>query len=298
MKFIGENILEFTQRFADDQSCLLYLSDLKWSEGYKCKKCGHTKYTVRKKNLARDCNRCHHIESPTANTLFHRLRFGIRKAFMIVFEMSATTKGLSSSQVAKRYGISRQTAWAFMHKVRTAMQSSENHPMDGTVQVDEFVFGGKETLKQGRSKDTKKKKLIGALELTETGKVKRVYFKRIENYSSKSLTKIFDIHISKSAQILTDKWVGYIPISKRFNIQQRYSDKGGSMKQMHTIIHQVKSWLRSLYSWVHEGHIEKYLAEYSFRINRSIYKQTIFHKLIERMVIAQPITYQTIKIST
>ncbi len=95
MKFIGENILEFTQRFADDQSCLLYLSDLKWSEGYKCKKCGHTKYTVRKKNLARDCNRCHHIESPTANTLFHRLRFGIRKAFMIVFEMSATTKGLS-----------------------------------------------------------------------------------------------------------------------------------------------------------------------------------------------------------
>ena len=298
MKFIGENILEFTQRFADDQSCLLYLSDLKWSEGYKCKKCGHTKYTVRKKNLARDCNRCHHIESPTANTLFHRLRFGIRKAFMIVFEMSATTKGLSSSQVAKRYGISRQTAWAFMHKVRTAMQSSENHPMDGTVQVDEFVFGGKETLKQGRSKDTKKKKLIGALELTETGKVKRVYFKRIENYSSKSLTKIFDTHISKSAQILTDKWVGYIPISKRFNIQQRYSDKGGSMKQMHTIIHQVKSWLRSLYSWVHEGHIEKYLAEYSFRINRSIYKQTIFHKLIERMVIAQPITYQTIKIST
>ncbi len=298
MKFIGENILEFTQRFADDQACLLYLSDLKWSEGYKCKKCGHTKYTVRKKNLARDCNRCHHIESPTANTLFHRLRFGIRKAFMIVFEMSATTKGLSSSQVAKRYGISRQTAWAFMHKVRTAMQSSENHPMDGTVQVDEFVFGGKETLKQGRSKDTKKKKLIGALELTETGKVKRVYFKRIENYSSKSLTKIFDTHISKSAQILTDKWVGYIPISKRFNIQQRYSDKGGSMKQMHTIIHQVKSWLRSLYSWVHEGHIEKYLAEYSFRINRSIYKQTIFHKLIERMVIAQPITYQTIKIST
>ncbi len=67
------------------------------------------------------------------------------------------------------------------------------------------------------------------------------------------------------------------------------------MKQMHTIIHQVKLWLRSVYSWVHEGHIEKHLAEYSFRINRSIYKQTIFHKLIERMVIAKPSTYQMIK---
>jgi len=298
MKFKGENILEFTENFPDDLSCLQYLSDIKWSGGYKCKRCGHTKYTVRKKNLAKDCNRCHHIESPTANTMFHRLRFGIRKAFTIVFEMSATTKGLSASQVSKRYGISRTTAWTFMHKIRSAMGSSGKHKLKADVQVDEFVFGGKETMKQGRSKDSKKKKLIGAVELTESGKIKRVYFKKIEDYSSKSLSKIFDSHISIEAQVYTDKWTGYIPIGKRYNIEQKYSDKGGSMKQMHTIIHQVKSWLRSVYSWVHEAHIEKYLAEYSFRINRSIYTQTIFHNLISRIVIAKPITYQSIKIST
>jgi len=45
-----------------------------------------------------------------------------------------------------------------MHKIRKAMESSGNHPIDGEVQVDEFVFGGKETLKQGRSNDSKKKK--------------------------------------------------------------------------------------------------------------------------------------------
>jgi len=298
MKFEGENIIEFMERFPDDYTCLQYLSEIKWSNGYICSKCGHQKHTVRKKNLARDCNRCHHIESPTANTLFHSLRFGIRKAFMIVFEMSATTKGLSSSQLAKRYGISRQTAWTFSHKVRIAMQSSGNHPMKGNVQVDEFVFGGKETLKQGRSKDSKKKKLIGAVELTEKGKVKRVYFNKLEDYSSKSLFKIFDSHISKDARVVTDKWTGYVPIGKSYNIEQKYSDKGGSMKQMHTIIHQVKSWLRSIFSWVHQGHIEKYLAEYSFRINRSIHRQTIFHKLIERMIIAKPTTYQLIKVST
>ena len=297
MKFTGENILEFTNHFPDDRACLQYMSDHKWTDGYTCKKCGHVKFTVRKKNLARDCNRCHHIESPTAGTMFHRLRFGIRKAFMITFEMSASTKGLSASQISKRYGISRTTAWTFMHKIRTAMQSSGKYPMKGNVQVDEFVFGGKESLKQGRSKDSKKKKLIGALELTKTGKVKRVYFKKIEDYSSKSLGEIFFSHISIEAQVLTDKWTGYVPISRVYNIEQRYSDKGSGMKQMHTIIHQVKSWLRSIYSWVHEGHIEKYLAEYSYRINRSIYKQTIFDNLIQRVIKAQPITYQAIKIS-
>lgn len=298
MKFTGENIVEFTERFADDMTCYAYLSDFKWSNGYTCVKCGHTKFTIRKKNLARDCNMCHHIESPTAGTMFHKLRFGVRKAFWIIFEMTATTKGLSSSQVAKRYGISRQTAWAFMHRVRTAMQSSRKYPITGQVQVDEFVFGGKETLKQGRSTDSKKKKIVGAVELNTNGKIKRTYFKRIEDYSSKSLKGIFEDHISESAQVMTDKWKGYLPLSKRYNIEQKYSEKGGGMKQLHTVVHQLKSWLRSTYSWVHEGHIEKYLDEYSFRINRSIFKQTIFDNLIHRMVNGKPLTYQMIIISS
>lgn len=298
MKFTGENIIDFADHFSDDESCLVYLSDLKWSGGYMCIKCGHAKFTVRRRNLARDCNRCHHIESPTAGTMFHKLRFGLRKAFGIVFEMSATSKGLSSSQVSKRYGISRTTAWAFMHRVRSAMQSSKKQPIVGDVQVDEFVFGSKETLKQGRSKDSKKKKIVGAVELSKDGKVKRTYFKKIDDYSSRSLSCIFDEHISKQADVLTDKWTGYVPLSKKYNINQKYSDKGGSMKQMHTVIHQLKSWLRSVYSWVHAEHIEKYLDEYSFRINRSIFKQTIFDTLINRMVIGKPITYQMIKISS
>lgn len=298
MEFKGESIIKFNKRFHDDQSCQKYLADQKWSGGYVCKKCGHTKYTVRSKNQARDCNRCHHIESPTAGTLFHGLRFGILKAFNIVFEMSATSKGLSSSQVAKRYEISRTTAWAFMHKVRAAMQSSYSQPMKGNVQVDEFVFGGRENLKQGRSSDSKKKKIHGAIELTDQGKVKRVYFNKLEDYSAKSLSKLFDKHISKEAKVVTDKWTGYKPIADEYDIEQKYSNKGGSMKQMHTIIHQLKSWLRSVYSWIHKGHLEKYLDEYSFRINRSIHKQTIFHTLIRRMIITEPITFQQIKIST
>jgi len=38
MKFEGENILEFTDRFPDDHSCLAYLSEQKWADGYKMQK--------------------------------------------------------------------------------------------------------------------------------------------------------------------------------------------------------------------------------------------------------------------
>ena len=43
------------------------------------------KYQVRK-DFSRTCNICGDTESPTAGTLFHRLKFGLRKAFFICFE--------------------------------------------------------------------------------------------------------------------------------------------------------------------------------------------------------------------
>ena len=63
-KFAGQSILDFTDRFKTDLDCLEYLAEIKWKDGYKYVKCGHSKFTIRKKNYARDCNSCHHIESP------------------------------------------------------------------------------------------------------------------------------------------------------------------------------------------------------------------------------------------
>jgi transposase-like protein len=295
--FKGENLLEFTKRFKTDNDCKEYLSQLKWSEGYNCRKCKHPKASIRK-DFSRCCTRCKTVESPTSNTLFHKVKFGIRKAFMIVFEMTASTKGLSDSQIAKRYGISRPTAWLFTKKVRKAMKSSEQDPMDGDVHVDEFVVGGKEVAKQGRSYDTKKAKAICAVELTKNKGVKRVYIKSIKDYSSKSLKTIFNSHISSTAEVVTDQWRGYGPLKKEYKITQQKSDGGKAFIIMHTIIHQVKSWIRTTFAHVNKGHIQDYFNEYCFRINRSIFKDTIFHKLIHRAVLTKHIGYQQIKLST
>ena len=294
--FKGESIIDFFDTFQTDLDCLEYLASIKWKGAFKCSKCNHNKFTIRKLNYARDCNLCHHVESPTANTIFHKVKFGIRKAFGIVFEMSATTKSLSSSQMAKRYSISRPTAWLFMHKVRSAMKSSELNPVVGTVYVDEFVYGGRENLKQGRSNDSKKKKIAIAVEQDENGGVKRVYFKKISNYSSEELTKIFESHISDSAEIKTDQWTGYKPLKKKYSITQIKSNTTDFFA-LNTIVHQVKAWLRSVYSYMNEAHIEKYLDEFSFRINRSIHKQTIFHTILNRLMKSEHIGYKQIKIS-
>lgn len=295
-KFIGESIVEFIKRFPDDNSCKKYLADIKWKDGFICSKCQHTKFSIRE-DETHTCTRCKHNESPSAGTAFHKVKFGLQKAFMITFEMTNSTKGMSAKQIAKRYGISRKTAWLFMHKIRNVMKSQEGHPLAGTTQVDEFTIGGKEEGKQGRSYDSRKKKIIAAVELTEEGKVKRMYAMRINDYSSNSLRNIFDKHITIDTKVVTDKWKGYIPLKTEYTITQILSNNGEGLKQMHTMIHQLKSWLRTIYSWVHEEHINRYLDEFSFRINRSIFKKSIFHKITERVVESKHFGYKEIIIA-
>ncbi len=135
-----------------------------------------------------------------------------------------------------------------MLNVREAMESSGNDPMEGIVHVDEFVLGGVEKGKIGRSYNAKKKKAVTAVQLTNDGNVKRMYAMRIEDFSARSLQYIFVKNISRSAEVTTDKWKGYRPIAKAFDIAQIESNNGLNFKALHTMIHQIKSWIRTIYS--------------------------------------------------
>ena len=96
-------------------------------------------------------------------------------------------------------------------------------------------------------------------------------------------------YISKTAQVTTDEWKGYKPI-RDFDITQIPSNNGKNFPTLHKVIHQVKSWIRGIYSWLSEFNIDRYLAEYRFRINRSQSKETIFNRLMKRIVEGSPIS--------
>ncbi len=63
-----------------------------------------------RKDFPCTCNKCSHTETASVKTLFHKAKFGIRKAFFIFFEVSTTTKSLSASHVGIRFGVTEKTA--------------------------------------------------------------------------------------------------------------------------------------------------------------------------------------------
>ncbi len=88
------------------------------------------------------------------------VKFGIRRAFFIRFEMSATTKSLSVIYVGVRFGVTEKTIRLFMHKIREVMKSSKKHPMKSVIHVYEFVVGGRKKGKLGVVMTARKRKLF------------------------------------------------------------------------------------------------------------------------------------------
>ena len=203
--------------------------------------------------------------------------------------MSTTTMRLSARYTTAAFEVTEKTGSLFMHKVREAMESSVKFPMDGIVHVDEFVLGGVEQGKIGRRYHAKKKKAVTAVQLTKEGR--RTYAMGIEDFSARSLEFIFTNHISKFAQLTTDKllfpftgWKGCRPIARAYNITQMESNNGLNFVSLYTMIHQIKSCIRTPYSLVSDFNLKRYFNEFWLRINRSQSKETIFNNLITRMV--------------
>jgi len=280
--FISTSFIELLKQFKTDEDCMEYLYNLKFSKGFVCSKCNNNTSYIGMKPYTQVCRSCRNIKSATSGTLFHKVKFGLLKAFMITYEMTVTTKGMSARAISLKYDINKDSAWLFMKKVRTAMASTEQYPMVGKVYVDEYVIGGYEKDAVGRKADSKKVKLVMAVEVTENNRIKRMYSMKLANYSTEQLRTIFEKHISKEATVLTDGWKSYNPLKADWNIIQDSKIKNNS--PVNRMIQQNKSWLRGIYHNVSEYHCMDYLNEFSFRINRSQWKASIFHKCIERMV--------------
>lgn len=289
----GTDIIEFLQTFSDDESCKKYLSDIKWKDGFSCKKCGHTGWCKTKKSYVRKCNKCKHKESVTAGTLFHKVKFPLHKAFFIAFMMSTSKKSWSSEEFSRKLSLRQKTCWLFQQKVREAMASSKDFPIMTKAVVDEFNVGGPEEKKRGRSKG-KKKQVVMAIEYNDFG-ILRCYCKTIDGAGTKQLKPFIEDYIDNDAEIKTDKWRGYSPLKKDYpKLEQIESNKGKNFQLIHRQIMMLKGWLRGIHHRC--THLQGYLNEYCYRFNRLKSVKTIFNNLICRMMKAKPVTFNQLKL--
>ena len=285
--FVGMNSIKFNSYFKTEDDCQKYISEIKWEQGYVCKRCGNDKYIKGKKPYHRRCLKCKYDESPTSGTMFDKVKFSLLIAFHIVFKIVTKKKGMSTLELSREFELRQKTCWGFKWKIQQAMASSLTNPLQGTVHVDEFFVGGSEEQKRGRAKG-KKKLIVLAIEITKQG-VGRAYAEIIENASSKELGMFIKKYVSEDAKIITDEWTGYAPLKKEYqNLMQTKSESGKNFKDIHIHIMNIKSWLRGIHHHCSKEHMQGYLNEYHYRFNRRNYMGSMFDLLMKKMVINLP----------
>ncbi|MBY0424259.1 MAG: hypothetical protein K2Q22_01370 [Cytophagales bacterium] len=104
------------------------MEKLKWPENvFKCVKCGHGNFIKNPKNLSRKCSKCTHIESVTANTLFHGIKFPLQKAFYLTYSYIHGLDGTSLTYLSSQIEIRLHTCSHFISKVKKILSVFPAH---------------------------------------------------------------------------------------------------------------------------------------------------------------------------
>lgn len=289
---------EFTTRFATEQDCLTYLFQLRWVKGFSCPKCGFGDcWTVNSKLYT--CKACRHQASVLAGTIFQDTRKPLKDWFVAIWWVTTQKYGASAEGLQRILGIkSYQTAWTWLHKIRTAMVSPGRSLLDGHIEIDETYIGGEDAGgKAGRGSE--KKTLVVIAAEINGNKLGRIRLETSNDASSMSLHKFIESNIKRGSTLITDAWSGYNKIEdkgyKRVIYNQSKSEAPDELlPHVHTIASLLKRWLLGTHQGgVQDKHLQAYLDEYVFRFNRRTSKDRglLFYRLIENAMQTPPTTY-------
>lgn len=122
---INAVIERFSKQFSTDESCLKFLEQIKWKDGFVCPNCGHTNYCKGTSPRSRRCTKCKKEISPMANTLFHRCKIPLATAFKMAY-LTCKFPNISSYEMNRVFNIRRMTCYNFQRKVRLCLDEGKH----------------------------------------------------------------------------------------------------------------------------------------------------------------------------
>jgi hypothetical protein len=117
---------QLKELFLNDDKCLQFLAEVKWENGFVCRKCGNDNYCPGKTPHARRCTKCKSEESAASGTIFHNCKFPLHKAFYIAYNVCKGKEDVSTYEFARRLSLRQMTCWNFKTKIHQAIQQMDS----------------------------------------------------------------------------------------------------------------------------------------------------------------------------
>lgn len=263
------NIIQIYRQFPQNKDCIKYLESLRWPNGAVCPYCQSDNSC--KSGNRHHCNECNVKYSVTVNTLFHHTHLDLQRWFLAIMIITNAKKGISSMQLSRDIGVSKNTAWSMQMRIRRAMKQGANL-LTGVIEMDETYVGGKgHKGKPGiRGRGTSKTPVIGMVE--RGGDVKAIAHPA-RSLAYKDLMEFTEKNVDlPNSMILTDEYSGY----SRYSSKVRHKTINHSQNYVDCLVHTntiegfwglVKRGIKGQYHRVSEKYLQCYIDEFCFKYN-------------------------------
>ncbi len=298
-------VREFRLRFGEESQCGAQLSRQRWPDGFRCPGCDGVSRGYIASRRVHECARCGYQCSVTAGTVFHKTRTPLSSWFWAIYRMSHGKKGISAVQLSKEIGVCYQTAWMMQHKIRKAMADRDRgYTLGGVVEVDEGYVGGvEEGGRRGRGGQDKAVVAV-AVEHRAQGQPGRppvpgfAALRVLPDAAGKSLNGFLSDKVRPGSQVLTDGWSGYWQVQEHgfehtaIPISGQPEPAHKLFPWVHIALANLKRFLLGTHHAVEAKHLEGYVAEFNYRLNRRTMEPDLLERLIRATLGTQTITYK------
>jgi len=288
------SLYELFEAVPDERAAIKYFKAIRWANGEFCPYCGHPEIYALKGDRSWKCAQCRTKFSIRVGTIFEDSKIELRKWLAAVWLITSHRKGIASAQLARDIGVTQKTAWFMLHRLRHAARTrSFNRQMRGTVEVDEGYFGGKDGNKH-RSKRGQKKAI--AVGLLERGGELRV--KKVDRLSEMRQLVIDNVQLGSrlmtdETRVMQEAGLVYRHVAVNHSRGQYGDGADGHTNSIEGLWALIKRQIYGIHHWVSAKHLDKYLAEATWRYNRRTLKDsTRVSEFLTR--IDGPLTYKAL----
>lgn len=277
-------ILQFQERFPNDEAALEEIKQLKFGDTLDCPKCGkNNKFYKLEGRMAYSCAFCRHQIYPLKGTIFEKSTTPLRLWMYAMYLMAQTRAGISAKQLERELGVTYKTAFRMFHKIRELM-ADDDRDLTGEVEVDEVYMHPNPRFRTTAKKHNSEV-VIGMVERKGMAKMRHVKSSGTRSIMPEVLKEVFP-----DATVYTDQHQVYTFLKKwgyeHYNVNhQRMEFVNGNIhtQNVENLFSNLKRGIRGVYRHVDAKYLQNYVNEYAFRYSNRDNPQ-MFDLILKRVI--------------
>lgn len=275
-------VAELPKACADESAAVEFMERQRWGDTPACPRCGDCEVSQmkdkdgnRNKRFLWRCRGCKKQFTVRVGTIMEDSPIPLRFWCLAFYRACASKKGVSALQIKRETGLSYKSALFMMHRIRYAMAPAAPLALDGTVEIDETLVGGKRKGRKVNGKWTfkrvKENKTTVLAMVERDGRVRTAI---LPDRTSPMLMPTITRVVSPTARVMTDEWVGYHNLKAVYASHEKVNHSAGEYARGDVTTNTVEGFFaivkRGLYGTFHsvsKKHLDRYMGEFEFRYN-------------------------------